>query len=59
MAHFTAGMKRPGAPVKNGTVDKKEKPTFYEIMDMNVCADHKEIVKSASEMVKLSHYQKR
>ena len=59
MASNNAGKKRPDAPVKNGTVDNKEKPTFYELVDMNVWADHKEIVKSASEMVNLAHYQKR
>ena len=58
MMNFTAGMKKPGAPVNNGTVDKKNKPTFYEIMDCHLWADHKEIVMSTDEMLNLAHYQK-
>ena len=50
-----AGKKRPGAPVQNETVDKKDKPTFYELMGVNPWADCKEIEKIADEKLKLGH----
>ena len=55
MAHYTAGKKRPGAPVQKETVDKKDKPTFYELMGVNPWADCKEIEKIADEKLKLGH----
>ena len=51
MTHFTTGMKRPGAP-NCPLVEKKDKPTLYELIGLNVWGGTKEIEKTLNEKLR-------
>ena len=51
MTHFTAGMKRPGAP--NCPVsEKKDNPTVYELLGVTIFASTKEIERILNEKLR-------